>query len=407
MSATPPDTRSATGLADAPPSTGTGVPVLPLPALISAISTRDLTDPSQGPHAVQLLVDAAVDALTEAWRCESRVIRTRPVVPVADNYDHLGYQPDDITREARYTRYVSDTCLLRSHTSAGIPPALRRLAREHRPPAAVLLALPGIVYRRDSIDRLHTGTPHQLDLWLLRRGGRRLDHDDLARMVDRLVSAVMPGRHWRWTAAEHPYTTGGREVDVIDGGEPVELAECGLAAPAVLAQAGLDPADWSGLALGMGLDRALMLRKGISDIRLLRSAEPRIAGQMRDLEPYEPVSSMPPARRDLSVAVEAGADDETLGDRVREALGDDADLVEQVALLSTTPYSELPGAARERLGIVPGQVNVLIRIVLRPTDRTLTAAEVNELRDRIHASLSPTNRQSTITDAVDCRQRGS
>ena len=55
-----------------------------------------------------------------------------------------------------------------------------------------------------------------------------------------------------------------------------------------------------GLAMGLGLDRALMLRKGIGDIRLLRSADPRVADQLLDLEPYRPVSSMPPARRDLS-----------------------------------------------------------------------------------------------------------
>jgi phenylalanyl-tRNA synthetase alpha chain len=360
---------------------------LPLPQLISDLSTRDLTDPDQGPHGLQGVVDQAVDALTTLWDCPARVIRTRPVVPVIDNYDHLGYPGDAVARQARYTRYVSDGCVLRSHTSAGIPPALRRLAREGEPPRRVLLALPGICYRRDSIDRLHTGTPHQLDLWLLQRDGRALDHDDLAAMVGRLVAAMLPGRHWRWIAAEHPYTVGGRQVDVIDGGEPVELAECGLAAPVVLERAGLDTSRWSGLALGLGLDRALMLRKGVADIRLLRSPDPRVAEQMLDLSPYRPVSAMPPARRDLSVAVAEGADAETLGDQVRDALGADADLVEEVAVLSTTPGAELPEPARERLGLRPGQVNVLLRVVLRPVDRTLTAGEVNLLRDRIYAAL--------------------
>jgi phenylalanyl-tRNA synthetase alpha chain len=360
---------------------------LQLPEIISALSTRDLTDPSHGPHAIQELVSDAVDALTELWGCPARIIRTRPVVPVADNYDHLGYPPDAVAREVRYTRYISDTCVLRSHTSAGTPPALRRLAREEDAPAEVLLALPGISYRRDSIDRLHTGTPHQLDLWLLRRGGRRLDRHDLSDMVGRLVDAVLPGRHWRWIAARHPYTTGGRQVDVINGGDPVELAECGLAAAHVLAGAGLDPAEWSGLALGMGLDRALMLRKGVPDIRLLRSADPRVAGQMLHLHPYQPVSMMPPARRDISIAVDDGADAETLGDQVRDALGDQADLVEEVAVLAKTPHDDLPKSARLRLGIVPGQVNVLLRVTLRPVDRTLTAAEVNVLRDRIYAAV--------------------
>ena len=366
--------------------------VLPLPALISALSIRDLTDPAHGPHALQLIVDEAVHALTRLWACPSRVIRSRPIVPIVDNYDRLGYAADAISREIRYTRYVSDTCVLRSHTSAGVPPALRLLAAEPHPPDQVLLALPGICHRRDSIDRLHTGTPHQLDLWLIRRGGRRLDHSDLTDMVTALAGAVVPGRHWRWTAAAHPYTTGGRQVDVIDAGEAVELAECGLAAPDVLSAAGLDPDEWTGLALGMGLDRALMLRKRIPDIRLLRTEEPRVAAQMLGLAPYQPVSSMPPARRDVSVAVPDGADaetldDETLGDQVREALGDDAQLIEEVTVLSTTPYADLPKPARERLGMEPGQLNVVLRIVLRSVERTLTGDEVNDLRDRIYAAI--------------------
>jgi phenylalanyl-tRNA synthetase alpha chain len=247
--------------------------------------------------------------------------------------------------------------------------------------------LPGICHRRDAIDRLHTGTPHQLDLWLLRRGGRRLDRTDLADMVSRLLAAVLPGSHWRWTAAEHPYTVGGRQIDVIDAGRPVEVAECGLAAPHVLRNAGVDAERWSGLALGMGLDRVLMLRTGVPDIRLLRSADRRVSTQMLDLTPYRPVSDLPPVRRDLSVAVAAGADAETLGDRVRETLGPDADLVEEVTVLSTTPYAALPGPARDRLGIRPGQDNVLLRVVLRATDRTLTAGEANAVRDRIYGAL--------------------
>lgn len=361
-------------------------------ALVDALSLRDLTDPAQGPHALQLLVADAAAALAERTGAGVRLLRSRPVVAVEDNYDRLGYRPGAVSRDLRYTRYVSDTTMLRSHTSAGVPPALRTLAAE--PPAAgeperdVLLVLPGICHRRDSIDRLHTGTPHQLDLWLLRHGGRRLDHDDLHDLVTTVVAAVLPGGHWRWTATSHPYTDGGREVEAIHDGRPVEIAECGLAAPGVLAAAGLPPTSWSGLAVGMGLDRALMLRKGIPDIRLLRSADPRVAGQLTDLAPYQPVSDLPPARRDISAAVPAGSDAEVLGDRIREALGPDADLVEEVTVLSTTPYEELPAAARSRLGIRPGQENVLLRLVLRPVDRTLTSEEANDLRDRVAAALS-------------------
>lgn len=356
-----------------------------LSTLVSALSRRDLTDPSQGPHALQLLVDDAARALAELWGADRRTVRSRPVVAVEDNYDRLGYSSDAVARDVRYTRYVSPTTMLRSHTSAGVPPALRQLATE-QVGTDVLLVLPGMCHRRDAIDREHTGTPHQLDLWLLRPRGRRLDHDDLHDMVRTLVATLVPGAHWRWTPTSHPYTDGGRQVDVIDEGRAVEIAECGLAARAVLAEAGLGP-DWSGLALGMGLDRMLMLRKGIPDIRLLSSADPRVAGQMRDLRPYRAVSALPPARRDISVAMDAGADEETIGDRVRDALGEHADVVEEITIAARTPATELPPSARRRLGITHGQENLLVRLVLRPLDRTLTGSEANELRDRIHAAL--------------------
>jgi phenylalanyl-tRNA synthetase alpha chain len=367
---------------------GTRPRPLPLTALVDALSIRDLTDPADGPHAIQALVDHAIAALTALWTTDVRVERSRPVVSLEDNYDRLGYAPDAISRDVRYTRYVSDTTMLRSHTSAGIPPALRRLAASSAD--QILLVLPGICHRRDSIDRIHTGTPHQLDLWLLRRGGRRLDHDDLHDMVGALVAALLPGTHWRWTTADHPYTEGGREVDAIKRGDAVEIAECGLAAAHVLDTAGLEPSEWSGLALGMGLDRMLMLRKGIPDIRLLRSPDPRIAGQMHDLEPYRPVSDLPPVLRDISIATRADANAEVLGDRIRVALGADAELVEELTILSTTQYDALPPAARERLGIRPGQVNLLVRLILRPVDRTMTSDDANTLRERIYSALHET-----------------
>ncbi len=136
-----------------------------------------------------------------------------------------------------------------------------------------------------------------------------------------------------------------------------------------------------------------MLRKGIPDIRLLRSADPRVASQMRDLGPYRPVSAMPAVRRDLSVAVDPGADDETLGDRIRDALGADADCVEDVTVRSSTAYEDLPAAAALRLGARPGQRNLLVRVVLRHLERTLTDHEANSLRDRICAAIHQGGRQ--------------
>jgi phenylalanyl-tRNA synthetase alpha chain len=347
----------------------------------AALAIRDLSEPGEGPHALQLLIDRTVRALSQAWPCEVRYCRGPRIVPVADNYDGLGYAADAVTREARYTRYVSAERMLRSHSTAMVPPALRTLARD--PADDVLLVCPGMVYRRDSIDWQHSGTPHQLDLWRVTR--QAMTDADMDEMISHLLGALTPDLPTRQESRTHPYTRHGRQIDALAGGRWVEVWECGLVHPDVLAAAGL--ADHSGLALGMGLDRMLMLIKGIPDIRLLRSADPRIAGQMRDLARYQPISSMPPITRDLSVAVSGDDDEETLGDRVRDALGDDAPCVEEVRVLSATSYERLPAAAIGRLGIVPGQQNLLVRVVLRDLAATLTDEAANSLRDRIYLAI--------------------
>jgi phenylalanyl-tRNA synthetase alpha chain len=360
------------------------VPLTPA-QLSHDLEIPDLSDPADGPHAIQQLVAAAASALARGWQldggCQVRWCRGSRIVPAADNYDGLGYARTDVTREVRYSRYVDDERMLRSHSTALIPAALRQLASD--PPADVLLVCPAMVYRRDSIDRLHTGTPHQLDLW--RVGRRPLRASDLDKMISVVLAALVPGMPVQHLPRRHPYTCDGRQLDVWDGGEWVEVGECGLAHPDVLALAGIE--GCSGLAMGLGLDRLLMLRKGIPDIRLLRSADPLVAAQMQDLTPYRTVSRHPAIRRDLSVAVDSDTDAETLGDQIRAALDGDADAVEDVHVLSSTDGADLPQAAIDRLGLQPGQQNLLLRVVLRKLDTTLTDAEANLLRDRIYQAV--------------------
>lgn len=352
--------------------------------LHDALTLRDLSDPAQGPHAMQELLDQITSALAHGWGVPARTVRNSPLVSVTDNYDNLGFAPSTVTRDQRYSRYASPTVMLRSHTSASVPSLLRNL------PRAVsmddLVVMPGLVYRRDAIDRTHVGTPHQVDLWRI-SSSTALKPADLESMVAMLVDAVLPGAQWRTVPAVHPYTTNGMQVDVLVGSEWMELAECGMMAPRLFTAAGLDPERWSGLALGMGLDRALMLRKGIPDIRLLRARDQRIGSQMLHLEPWQPVSLLPPIRRDISIVVPMSFDEEILGDEVRHALGKRSDDLESVELLGLTGYGELREGARKRLRLDPGQANALVRITLRPIERTLTAREANLIRDDIYRAL--------------------
>ena len=96
---------------------------------------------------------------------------------------------------------------------------------------------------------------------------------------------------------------------------------------------------------------------------------------------------MPPITRDLSVAVAEDEDEETLGDRVRDALGDEAPRVEEARVLSVTGCDRLPASAARRLGARPGQKNLLVRVVLRDLEKTMTNEAANSVRDRIYLAI--------------------
>lgn len=239
------------------------------------------------------------------------------------------------------------------------------------------LLCPGLVYRRDTVDRLHTGTPHQLDVWRISTAEEPLDD-----LIHTVVTTLLPGKRYRTVDAQHPYTTHGKQIDVEHDGEWVEIAECGRAARHVVKH------HPHGLAMGLGLDRILMLRKGIPDIRLLRNTDPRISTQMLDLTEYRPISRHPAAIRDISIIANDEEDAETLGDRIRALVPED--VVEEIEILSETPSEQLPPHVQQRLDTKRGQKNVLIRVTMRAPERTLTDRETNEIRDRLLQGLRPT-----------------
>lgn len=348
-----------------------------------AINLRDLSNPDEGAHAMQMAMNQIVDAMKAAWNCEVMTWRESPVVTVADNYDRLNYPKDGAARNARYTRYVCEGALLRTQASAMVPNAMQAIA-DHVPDD-ILIALPGLTYRRDCVDRIHSPEPHHLDLWRLKRG-EPLNEKDLRQMISVWMDALLPNVEWKVTESPHPYTEKGIQIDVLWNNEWIEVGECGLAHPEII-RCNIPNEKLTGLAMGLGLDRILMVRKNIPDIRILRSNDPRVLKQMNDLDKYIPVSTMPPVTRDLSIVLDGDANDDDIGDIVREALANEAQIVELVQTLSETPYQNLSLAARDRLGIQEGQKNILLRVVLRSYERTLTSEECNIYRDKIYAAV--------------------
>ena len=347
------------------------------------LNIRDLSDHTQGPHAMQTLMNEVLDALAKYWNCPVTIYRESPIVSVEDNYDRLGIDKESVLRSEVYTRYVDDNHVLRTMASTMVPRGLQSIKDDIKPNR--LLACVGLVYRRDQIDRIHSGVHHQLDLWYTSE--TPVAEEDMQAMINIIVEVVTGRKNAEYEVIPkiHPYTLNGREIDVIWNGKPVEILECGLTNPKILKENGCE--GKYGLALGLGLERILMVRKNIKDIRLLRSENEKVQCQMLDLEPYNEVSSMPPVVRDISVVVDKNLDVELLGDMIRDSAVDEK-LIEEVQILSETPYEDLPDKAKERLGIEPNEKNILVRIVLRSLERTLTNEECNEYRDIIYRHIS-------------------
>jgi len=351
--------------------------------LVAALSLRDLSNPDHGPHGIQLLLDAIAAHLIETYQAPLQRLPVSPLVAVKQNYDALGYPPDGPARESRYSRYLSADWMLRTQTSALVPTWLK--SWPDKTPRRLMLLTHGLVYRRDSIDRLHCAEPHQADIWVLLPSTEKLN---IRSAITDILHAVLPQQAISLSASPHPYTRDGIQLDALsDKGELVEIGEGGIIDPGLLERCGWNPKEVTGIALGLGLDRLLMLRKGLPDIRLLRNGDPRVAEQMLTLDPWKPVSWQPAIERDLSIATDESMDAETLGDQIRQALPEQVDWLEAVTVLSETPAAQLPTPAIERLGLTAGQKNVLVRLTIRHPTRSVTQAEANALRNRVYQAI--------------------
>lgn len=354
--------------------------------LIRALSLRDLTNPSSGIHAMQLLIDEIEQAVLSLWPCYLQRLNPNPIVPVHDNYDALGYPTDGAARDIRYSRYITEELMLRTQTSSAISNWLSSW-RGNRPESLGLL-VHGLVYRRDCIDRWHSAEPHQLDVWLINRKSHSNDDQTLANIIQTLLKCVLPNHKLALSKKLHPYTKNGIQIDAINSdNEHIEIGECGDIAPKILDSHGWDSSHYGGVAIGLGLDRILMLRKGLPDIRLLREHNPRVQQQMLTLSPWQSVSNQPQTKRDISIVVQRTTDMDVIGDKVRTVLADKVDWLEEIILLEKTTYAELPDTAIHRLGITKEQENLLLRLIFRHPSKSLTTELANELRNQIYLAI--------------------
>jgi phenylalanyl-tRNA synthetase alpha chain len=186
------------------------------------------------------------------------------------NFTALNIPPHHPARDMQDTFYLSETELLRTHTS---PVQIRHL--ENNPPPVRIVA-PGRVYRRDAVDATHSPVFHQVEVLAIDEG---LDFSHLRGTVTTFLQQFFGDLPVRFRASYFPFTEPSAEVDVQWRGRWLEVMGCGMVDPAVLEGLGIDPERYSGFAAGLGVERFCMVRHGIDDIRRLFTSDLRFLEQ--------------------------------------------------------------------------------------------------------------------------------
>jgi len=167
-----------------------------------------LTNPANGIHAINLIVYKIAESLQASGYLEVTIWRSHPITTVANNFDKLYIAPESLSRSQQYTRYLDDGRLLRTHTTAIIPDLLTHLKGEQ------IIVHPGICYRRDVVDKRHVGEPHQMDVWWI-SDTQHLAREDLIKLIQTILDAILPGVSYRLNETSHPYTRNGVEIEVL------------------------------------------------------------------------------------------------------------------------------------------------------------------------------------------------
>ena len=199
------------------------------------------------------------------------------------NFEALNIPKDHPARDTQDTFYISDNVLLRTQTS----PVQVRTMEKQKPPIRVIA--PGRVYRSDAVDATHSPLFHQIEGLVVDRGVTMADLKGTLEMFAKRLygeEAVV-----RFRPHHFPFTEPSAEMDfqcfachgegcrLCKGEGWIEILGCGMVHPKVLSICNIDPEEYSGFAFGMGLERIVMRRYGIDDLRLFYENDLRFLNQ--------------------------------------------------------------------------------------------------------------------------------
>lgn len=196
------------------------------------------------------------------------------------NFDALNFLPDHPARTLQDTFHIApegSKQVLRTHTS---PVQVRTLQSRDLP---IYVICPGRTFRTDELDATHTPVFHQVEGLAVDKG---LTMGHLRGTLDHMAKALFgPETKTRMRTNYFPFTEPSAEVDVWfpnkkGGAGWIEWGGCGMVNPNVLRASGIDPEVYSGFAFGMGLERTLQFRNGLTDMRDM------VEGDVRFTQPF-------------------------------------------------------------------------------------------------------------------------
>ena len=201
------------------------------------------------------------------------------------NFEALNIPKNHPARGEQDTFYINDNVVLRTQTS----PVQVRTMENQKPP--IKMISPGKVYRSDAVDATHSPIFYQVEGLVIDKG---ITFADLKGTLETFVKKMFGDKMVTKFRPHHfPFTEPSAEMDAtcfVCGGEGckvckgegfIEILGCGMVHPKVLENCGIDPNEYSGFAFGFGLDRMVMQKFGIDDIRLLYEADMRFLKQFK------------------------------------------------------------------------------------------------------------------------------
>ncbi|MBU3645633.1 MAG: phenylalanine--tRNA ligase subunit alpha [Candidatus Nanopelagicaceae bacterium] len=190
------------------------------------------------------------------------------------NFDALNIPADHPARTMQDTFFiepVSSGLVMRTHTS----PVQIRTMLENEPPIYVIC--PGRTYRADELDATHTPVFNQVEGLVIDKG---ITMAHLKGTLDHFAAKIFGAEvTTRIRPSFFPFTEPSAEVDFFYNGRWVEWGGCGMVNPKVLQACGIDTDVYSGFAFGMGLERTLMVRHGITDMHDIVEGDVRFSRQ--------------------------------------------------------------------------------------------------------------------------------